>query len=82
MHHRKKYLIGERVLIYGQVDTPLGRDFQWISGRVVFTDYRMAKIQCERPVYDTAGGYHLDGQLWCTHGSKKLRRRDRPDEYK
>jgi hypothetical protein len=82
MPRRKEYFVGEQVLLYGEIDTSIGRVFQWISGEIVFTDYLMVKVQCERPVYDTAGGYRLDGQLWCAHGSKKLRRKDISDEYK
>ena len=82
MTQKKIYFVGEQVLLYGEIDTSMGRVFQWISGEIVFTDYRMVMVQCEHPVYDTAGGYHLDGQLWCAHGSKRLRRKDISDEYK
>lgn len=46
----------------------------WVAGRVTQADFRMVAVQFETDVY-TSNGWPAPGRvLWCTHGSRHLRR--------
>lgn len=45
----------------------------WITGTVVQSDYRMAAVQFDRPVYTANGLPATDNILWAAHGSSRLR---------
>lgn len=46
----------------------------WLPGRVVQVDHRMAAIRFETEVYSSNGWPIPDRTLWCAHGSPNLRR--------
>ena len=71
---RPKFEVGERVEMLcphwqaGQVVT------DWLAGQVVQSDFRMAAVRFEQPVFSSTGFPIPDRVLWCTHGSRNLRR--------
>jgi hypothetical protein len=46
----------------------------WLAGRVVQVDHRMAAIQFDVDVYSNNGWLIPDRTLWCAHGSPNVRR--------
>ena len=46
----------------------------WLAGIVVQSDYRMAAVRFDRPVFSSTGLPIPERVLWCTHGSRNLRR--------
>jgi hypothetical protein len=46
----------------------------WLPGIVVATDPRMLGVRFENDVFVGAGQRVPDQTLWCTHGSRNLRR--------
>jgi hypothetical protein len=70
----KKYSVGEKVWLYCRSASGTENSAGWVEGVVLSTDRRMVEVKCFARVYDVNGNLHEDGILWCTHGSKKLRR--------
>jgi hypothetical protein len=46
----------------------------WLPGIVAATDHRMLAVRFEIDVFVGAGQRISDRTLWCTHGSRNLRR--------
>ncbi len=74
MANHEKYEVGERVEMYcphlraGQTVT------DWVGGQVTQADYRMVAVQFDTDVF-ASNGWPVPGRvLWCTHGSRHLRR--------
>lgn len=77
MARRCKFRVGERVQVYCERENLGNRIQEWVWGTVTSVDQRMVEIECEADVYDALGYRRPDRRLWCTHGSRHLRR---PDE--
>lgn len=71
---RTKLMVGEQVEVrcYHRRGDQVVHD--WLPGRVVQTDARMAAIRFEAEVYSNNGWLIPDRTLWCAHGSPNLRR--------
>jgi hypothetical protein len=71
---REKFAAGERAevkcfhLRAGQVVE------DWLAGRVVQADYRMAAVRFDSEVFTSSGQRVPDRILWCAHGSPNIRR--------
>jgi len=78
MANYDKYEVGERVEMYC-THLEAGRPVtDWLEGRVAEADYRMVAVRFEADVY-TSNGWPAPGRLlWCTHGSRNLRRLAEP----
>ena len=82
MTNYEKYEVGERVEMYcphrraGQVVT------DWLPGRVTQADFRMVAVSFETDVYASNGWPVPERVLWCTHGSRHLRRATEQIEQK
>ncbi len=71
----KKYAAGESVEMYcGHLDAAGRRVTDWLAGRVVATDHRMVAVEFDVDVFANNGWLIPDRTLWCTHGSRHLRR--------
>lgn len=71
----KKYTAGENVEMFcGHVDSSGQRVTGWLPGRVISADNRMVAVQFDVPVFANNGWPIPDRTLWCTHGSRHLRR--------
>jgi hypothetical protein len=46
----------------------------WLAGQVVQADHRMVAVRFETDVFTNTGWPVPDRTLWCTHGSRHLRR--------
>jgi hypothetical protein len=46
----------------------------WLPGRVTQADERMVAVTFDAPVFANNGWPIADRTLWCTHGSRNLRR--------
>jgi hypothetical protein len=46
----------------------------WLPGRVVAGDLRMLAVRFEAEVFANTGQAIPDRTLWCTHGSRNIRR--------
>ena len=70
----EKFAVGERVEMY----CPHRREGRpvtdWVAGRVTQADYRMVAVQFDTDVYTSNGWPAPERTLWCTHGSRHLRR--------
>lgn len=69
-----KLNVGEAVEVYCYHRGAGGVRQDWLLGRVVQTDSRMAAIQFDCDVYSNNGWLIPDRVLWCAHGSPHLRR--------
>ncbi len=71
---REKFTVGETVemLCHHLRDGQPGLD--WLAGQVVEVDQRMVAVRFEVAVYANNGMLVPDRILWCTHGSRHLRR--------
>jgi hypothetical protein len=76
MAAREKYRAGERVEMYCQHQADGRRQTGWLPGQVVQTDQRMLAVRFETDVFTNDGWRVPDRTLWCTHGSRHLRRAD------
>ena len=71
---REKYRVGETVeMLCHHVRDGQPR-LDWLPGRVVQVDQRMVAIQFDAEVYSNNGWLIPDRTLWCTHGSRHVRR--------
>jgi hypothetical protein len=50
------------------------RVVDWLPGQVVSADQRMVAVRLTADVFSNTGWPVPDRTLWCTHGSRKLRR--------
>ena len=71
---KEKFQIGEiaEVCCIHVKDGHLVED--WLAGKVVEADYRMAAIKFETDVYASNGWLIPERILWCAHGSPNVRR--------
>lgn len=71
---RVKLTVGENVEVrcYHRQGEQVVND--WLAGRVVQVDRRMAAIRFDTDVYSSNGWLIPDRTLWCAHGSPNLRR--------
>ncbi len=76
---RPKFSVGEQVevLCYHRRGGELVHE--WLRGRVVQVDARMAAVEFDVDVYSNNGWPIEDRVLWSAHGSPRLRR---PSEEK
>ena len=74
MGRRQKFTVGEHVQVYCEHVSNGVRQTAWIRGIVTSADHRMVEVECGGEVYDTLGQRRFDRRLWCTHGSRRLRR--------
>jgi hypothetical protein len=70
----KKFAVGEAVEMYCGHLRAGERVTDWLAGRVVAADYRMVAVKFEAEVFANNGWPIPDRTLWCTHGSRHLRR--------
>lgn len=71
----RKYAVGEAVEMYcGHLGADGQRVTGWLAGRVVAADSRMLAVRFETEVFANPGWPVPDRTLWCTHGSRHLRR--------
>ena len=71
---REKYQVGEQVEMLCEHLAGGQRTSGWLAGRVVQADYRMLAVRFDTDVYANTGWPVPDRTLWCTHGSRNLRR--------
>lgn len=76
MARHRKFRTGERVQMYCEWEDQGHRVRGWVWGTVVSVDQRMVEVECDADVYDALGHRPPDRRLWCTHGSRNLRRSD------
>lgn len=69
-----KYTVGEAVEMYCDHQLDGRRATGWLPGRVVAVDHRMVAVRFDTDVYANSGWLIPDRTLWCTHGSRHLRR--------
>jgi len=69
-----KYSIGETVEVFCDHIRDGSRIHDWLPGTVVQADHRMAAVQFTTDVYSSSGHPIPDRILWCTHGSRNIRR--------
>jgi hypothetical protein len=70
----RKYAVGEAVEMYCGHVRAGRRVTDWLPGRVVAADYRMVAVLFDSDVFANTGLPIADRTLWCTHGSRHLRR--------
>jgi len=70
-----KYVVGEAVEVLCHHMRDGQRVHDWLAGTVIQADYRMAGVQFNTDVYSSNGHKIPDRTLWCTHGSRNIRRR-------
>jgi hypothetical protein len=75
---REKYRVGDQVELFCQHTRDGSRVSDWLAGRVVSADHRMVAVRFDTDVFANTGWPVADRTLWCTHGSRNLRR-DRAD---
>jgi hypothetical protein len=71
---RAKYQIGERVEMLCDHERDGRRVIDWLPGEVIEADPRMLAVRFGAPVYASNGWRIPDQVLWCTHGSRHIRR--------
>lgn len=71
---RAKYSAGERVEMYCEHMRAGQRQTAWLEGQVVTADHRLVAVRFETDVFTNTGWPVPDRTLWCTHGSRHLRR--------
>jgi thiosulfate/3-mercaptopyruvate sulfurtransferase len=74
MAPREKYRAGERVEMLCEHVRGGRRQNGWLPGQVVTADYRMVAVRFDTDVFTSNGWRAPDRTLWCTHGSRHLRR--------
>ena len=74
MPNHEKYEVGERVEMWCP-HLRAGRPVtDWVAGKVTQADYRMVAVKFETEVFTGNGWPVPERVLWCTHGSRHLRR--------
>ena len=76
---REKFRVGEQVEMLCRHVRDGQATLDWLAGRVVQTDSRMVAVCFDTPVYSNDGWLVPDRTLWCTHGSRHLRRPGQAD---
>jgi len=71
---RAKFVVGEQVEVRCDHIRDGQRVHDWLTGRVVQVDHRMAAVRFETDVFASNGWAILDRVLWCAHGSPNIRR--------
>ena len=71
---KEKYQIGEIAEVRCSHLKDGKRVEDWLAGKVVNADYRMAAVKFETDVFLSNGWRIPDRILWCAHGSPNLRR--------
>jgi hypothetical protein len=71
---REKFRVGEQVEMLCRHVRDGQATLDWLAGRVVQTDSRMVAVCFDTPVYSNDGWLVPDQTLWCTHGSRHVRR--------
>lgn len=71
---REKYAVGEDVEMLCDHVLAGQRVSGWLAGQVVQADTRMVAVKFPTDVYTSNGWRVPDRTLWCTHGSRHLRR--------
>lgn len=71
---KEKFVAGEQaeVKCFHVRDGQVVED--WLAGRVVEADYRMAAVKFDTEVYSSNRQRMPDRILWCAHGSPNIRR--------
>ena len=71
---RAKFSVGEAVEMRCTHLREGQQVVDWLPGRVTQADARMVAVVFEADVYANNGWRIPDRTLWCTHGSRNLRR--------
>jgi hypothetical protein len=69
-----KYRVGERVEMWCDHCRNGARQTGWLPGTVAAADHRMVAVTFDDDVFTNMGWPAPDRTLWCTHGSRHLRR--------
>ena len=75
---RAKFAVGEAVEMrctHLRAGQPV---LDWLPGRVTHADDRMVAVHFDAEVFANTGWRVPDRTLWCTHGSRNLRRPAEP----
>jgi hypothetical protein len=71
---RAKFVVGEQVEVRCDHIRDGRRVNDWLPGKVIQVDRRMAAVQFETDVFSSNGWAIPDRVLWCAHGSPNIRR--------
>jgi len=75
-----KFQVGEQVeMLCDHLHADGQRVTSWQPGQVTAVDERMVAVQFNVQVFANPGWPVADRTLWCTHGSRRLRRLDETD---
>jgi len=71
---RSKFTVGEQVEVFCDHLRDGQRVNDWLAGKVVQVDLRMAAVQFETDVFSINKLLIPNRILWCAHGSRNIRR--------
>ena len=69
-----KFVVGEQAEVLCDHIHNGERIHGWLSGTVIQVDRHLAAVRFDTDVYSDDGQLVTDQTLWCTHGSKHIRR--------